>query len=214
MTLRRWLGIWVMLLVGGTAIALTSFNRQVRLAESVGDSDVQRMWAELPASLGLIYLGVTALSLGFLVLGVPGKLNQRRLHRTAPADGAVIRGFWNFAASEEWRGPLFGFPRLSAISTVLVATPDGIQLVAGFFPPTLRIRFDWESVEDITVVHFDMHKRVVPGPGIAIRLSNFEKPLVFSVIAESFPWFAVGSAQFTQETASALRVLLHAARGR
>ncbi len=215
MTLSRWVGVWLLLLAGGTAIEVTSVSRAVRLAESLGDGNAGALWADLPATLTTIYIGLTIASVPFLLLGVPGKLNQRRTHRTSIADhDGFVRGVWNLAASEGRSGPLFGVPRLSAISAVLVATHEGIELASGVFTFTAKARFSWDSVDNVSVVHLTKRPRVVAGPGIAIHLREFDEPLIFSVVVESFPWFAIGSLQFTEETASSLRDLRDAARER
>ncbi len=215
MTLSRWVGVWLMLLVGGTAIEVTSVSRAARLAESLGDANAGHLWADLPATLTTIYIGLTVAYLPFLLLGVPGRLNQSRARRTATTDhDGIVRGVWNLTASDDRGGPLFDVPRFSAISTVLVATSEGIQLASGVFTLIAKAQFSWNSVDDITVVHLAKRPRVLAGPGIAIRLREFDEPLVFSVVVGSFPWFAIGSLQFTEETASSLRALSDAARDR
>lgn len=213
MTIRRWLGVWLVTLIGGTALELNRVTRNLRLDDSVGQPDGDAVWSELAGTLPLIYGGVSLFFGAFLLLGVPGKLGQRMVRRAAHAEhDVVVRGFWNFAASQQWKAPLSQVSGLSAATTVMRATREGIQLSAGFFAQTLRFRFDWDQVVDMTVVHVDKAKGVVPGPGISIRLKDFEKPLVFSVITDKFPWFAIGSLRFTEATVAELWRLLDTAR--
>lgn len=213
MTLLRWLGVWLLMMVGGTVLELTRISREIRLGESLGALDAQPAWTELPATLALVYAGVSSFSLMLLLLGVPGKINQARVrHGVSDDQDAVVRGFWNFALSREWRAPLCGVSSLNVATTVLLATHEGIRLFSGLLTRALVAEFDWDQIDEIRVGHLDAGKHVVAGPAIFIRVSGFERPLIFSVISDRFPWFAVGSARFAEETAQSLCALRDAIR--
>lgn len=211
---RRVILLWTVVLILGTGLVIQNILRTNRLADPAGGSTSYNAWDDFPVLFLIVVAICAVLCVASLFQLAFTKVNSRRISRELRGGEAIfVRGVRNFQTSSTHSGPLEGVAGMSAFSTVLVASAQGLALASGFRSCKVRVRFDWGVVEDISAVDLNEAVHKVRGNGISIQLQGFEMPLTFALVSETLPWIEMAPRSYVEDTVEQLRKLREANPG-